>query len=158
MGEAEVDFPFRVSPSEQAIIESDPNPPCSIVLVGRSGTGKTTCAVFRMWARWLTFRHHSTEPFNQVASRCLPLPPTILLHHMFAKAQCRFGHALALLCAIQDSVYRLPCLMLWLTVWAEQLSSLHMDAQQQTQQYIELWRPDLSSTMLHHVQICGLKV
>ena len=40
MGEVEVDFPFRVSPSEQAIIENDPNPPCSIVLVGRSGTGK----------------------------------------------------------------------------------------------------------------------
>ena len=67
MGEAEIDFPFRVSPSEQAIIENDPNPPCSIVLVGRSGTGKTTCAVFRMWARWLAFRHHSTEPFNQVS-------------------------------------------------------------------------------------------
>ena len=67
MGEAEIDFPFRVSPSEQAIIESEPEPPCSIVLVGRSGTGKTTCAVFRMWARWLTFRYHSTEPFNQVS-------------------------------------------------------------------------------------------
>lgn len=66
MGEAEIDFPFRVSPSEQAIIENDPDPPCSIVLVGRSGTGKTTCAVFRMWARWLAFRHHSTEPFNQI--------------------------------------------------------------------------------------------
>ena len=67
MGESEVDFPFRVSPSEQAIIENDPDPPCSIVLVGRSGTGKTTCAVFRMWARWLTFHHHSTEPFHQVS-------------------------------------------------------------------------------------------
>lgn len=70
MGEAEIDFPFRVSPSEQAIIENDPDPPCSIVLVGRSGTGKTTCAVFRMWARWLAFRHHSTEPFNQVSLLC----------------------------------------------------------------------------------------
>lgn len=66
VNDAEVDFPFRVSPSEQYIIENDPDPPCSIVLVGRSGTGKTTCAVFRMWARWLTFHHHSTEPFHQV--------------------------------------------------------------------------------------------
>lgn len=66
MNDAEVDFPFRVSPSEQYIIENDPDPPSSIVLVGRSGTGKTTCAVFRMWARWLTFHHHSTEPFHQV--------------------------------------------------------------------------------------------
>ena len=67
MGEAEVDFPFRVSPSEQAIIENDPDPPCSIVLVGRSGTGKTTCAVFRMWSRYLTFRARATEPFRQVS-------------------------------------------------------------------------------------------
>ncbi|DBB16378.1 TPA: hypothetical protein ACH3X3_014672 [Trebouxia sp. C0006] len=66
MNDAEVDFPFRVSPSEQYIIENDPDPPSSIVLVGRSGTGKTTCAVFRMWARWLTFHHHSTEPFHQI--------------------------------------------------------------------------------------------
>lgn len=72
MGEVEVDFPFRVSPSEQAIIESDPDPPCSIVLVGRSGTGKTTCAVFRMWARWLTFRHHSAESFHQVTHSSPP--------------------------------------------------------------------------------------
>ncbi|DBA81851.1 TPA: hypothetical protein ACH3X1_007570 [Trebouxia sp. C0004] len=66
MNDAEVDFPFRVSPSEQYIIENDPDPPSYIVLVGRSGTGKTTCAVFRMWARWLTFHHHSTEPFHQI--------------------------------------------------------------------------------------------
>lgn len=67
MGEVAVDFPFRVSPSEQDIIELELKPPCSMVLVGRSGTGKTTCAIYRMWARWVTFRHHSTQPFNQVS-------------------------------------------------------------------------------------------
>ncbi|KAL0040884.1 hypothetical protein WJX79_008605 [Trebouxia sp. C0005] len=66
IGEDEVDFPFRVSPSELTIIENDPDPPCSTVLVGRSGTGKTTCAVYKMWFRWLAFRHHSTEPFHQI--------------------------------------------------------------------------------------------
>ncbi|DBB04235.1 TPA: hypothetical protein ACH3X1_013259 [Trebouxia sp. C0004] len=66
IGEDEVDFPFRVSPSELTIIENDPDPPCCTVLVGRSGTGKTTCAVYKMWFRWLAFRHHSTEPFHQV--------------------------------------------------------------------------------------------
>lgn len=70
MGEDEVDFPFRVSPTELAIIESDPQPPCSTVLVGRSGTGKTTCAVYKMWFCWLAFRHHSTEPFHQVCMIC----------------------------------------------------------------------------------------
>ena len=68
--DTDIDFPFRVLPSEQTVIESDPDPPCSIVLVGRSGTGKTTCAVFRMWFRWLTFRHHSAEPFHQVNRTC----------------------------------------------------------------------------------------
>lgn len=67
MGEVEVDFPFRVSPAEQAIIQHDPRPPCSLVLVGRSGTGKTTCAIYRMWARWLAFQSSSTEEFNQVS-------------------------------------------------------------------------------------------
>lgn len=33
--------------------------------------GKTTCAVFRMWARWHSFYQHSAEPFNQV---CAPAP------------------------------------------------------------------------------------
>ncbi len=76
IGEDEVDFPFRVSPSELTIIENDLDPPCSTVLVGRSGTGKTTCAVYKMWFRWLAFRHHSTEPFHQVhVDSCCELQP-----------------------------------------------------------------------------------
>ncbi|KAK9807285.1 hypothetical protein WJX73_007725 [Symbiochloris irregularis] len=66
MDDSVVDFPFRVSPAEQEIIELEPDPPAPMLLVGRSGTGKTTCAVFRMWARWHTFYQQSTEPFNQV--------------------------------------------------------------------------------------------
>ncbi|KAL3154824.1 hypothetical protein ABBQ38_011366 [Trebouxia sp. C0009 RCD-2024] len=58
MGDVEVDFPFWVSPAEQAIIQMEPDPPCSMVLVGRSGTGKTTCAVFRIWARWHALYSH----------------------------------------------------------------------------------------------------
>ncbi|KAK9827525.1 hypothetical protein WJX74_008224 [Apatococcus lobatus] len=59
----DVDFPFRVSPSEQRIIELDS--PSSIILVGRSGTGKTTCAVYRIWAQWFASRSWH-EPANQV--------------------------------------------------------------------------------------------
>ena len=93
MGEVEVDFPFRVSPSEQAIIENDPDPPCSIVLVGRSGTGKTTCAVFRMWARWLTFRHHSAEPFHQVSHHPHILQCQIMTTCFISCAACWYeGH------------------------------------------------------------------
>lgn len=39
MHDSVVDFPFRVSPAEQEIIELDPQPPCPMLLVGRSGTG-----------------------------------------------------------------------------------------------------------------------
>ena len=68
MSDAEVDFPFRVSPAEQRIIEL--NAPESIILLGRSGTGKTTCAVFRMFAHWLASWREG-QPFNMVRSSCL---------------------------------------------------------------------------------------
>jgi hypothetical protein len=54
--ESRVDFTFRVSPPEAALIAKAPNPPAAMLLVGRSGTGKTTCAVYRMWGRWLAAR------------------------------------------------------------------------------------------------------
>ena len=36
----EVDFPFRVTDLEHAIINLQPKPPSSIILLGRSGTGE----------------------------------------------------------------------------------------------------------------------
>lgn len=61
--EKHVDFPFRVSPTESAIIERSS---CtSTVLVGRSGTGKTTCAVFRLAARWY-LKFKAGDPFREV--------------------------------------------------------------------------------------------
>eukprot|EP00798_Chlamydomonas_sp_ICE-L_P021903 gene21903-28945_t len=48
-----VDFPFKLSPQEQDIITMVNDPPASTILLGRSGTGKTTCAVYRIWAQWL---------------------------------------------------------------------------------------------------------
>ena len=83
MTDAEVDFPFRVSPEEQRIIELGPSasrPPQSIILLGRSGTGKTTCAVFRMFGVWLASRH-DTRVHNMVRApqlrhpfHCVTLP------------------------------------------------------------------------------------
>ena len=46
------DFPFRLSPLEQEICDIQPSPESSLVLLGRSGTGKTTCLGFRMWAHY----------------------------------------------------------------------------------------------------------
>jgi hypothetical protein len=64
MDDAAVDFQFKVSPTEQRIIHLPGTAP--IILLGRSGTGKTTCAVFRMFGRWLANRHFEHQAWNQV--------------------------------------------------------------------------------------------
>lgn len=46
---AKVDFPFRVTELEHAIINLRQSQPCPIILLGRSGTGKTTCCLYRLW-------------------------------------------------------------------------------------------------------------
>ena len=59
-----VDFPMKPSPTEWDIIRANPNPPASLLLRGRSGTGKTTCLVYRMWNKWLAARDRG-KPFKQ---------------------------------------------------------------------------------------------
>ena len=49
-----VDFPMKPSPAEWDIIRANPKIDKSILLRGRSGTGKTTCLVYRLWNNWLT--------------------------------------------------------------------------------------------------------
>ncbi|KXZ49100.1 hypothetical protein GPECTOR_23g31 [Gonium pectorale] len=61
---AKVDFPFKLSPQEYDLITLTPSPPSSIILLGRSGTGKTTCAVYRLWGNWL--RHHTNPGLDPV--------------------------------------------------------------------------------------------
>eukprot|EP00899_Mesostigma_viride_P010553 jgi/Mesvir1/1949/Mv22967-RA.1 len=61
-GIAEVEFPFRVAEQEHAIITAVPHPPSSMLLLGRSGTGKTTCTVFRMWGLYAAYWEHATAP------------------------------------------------------------------------------------------------
>ena len=52
---AEVDFPFRVREEEHEIINFEPSPQSSIILIGRSGTGKTTCILYRLWKDFLKY-------------------------------------------------------------------------------------------------------
>lgn len=59
-----MDFPFKLSPEEYDLIKLAPNPPSSIILLGRSGTGKTTCAVYRLWGNWL--RHYTNPGLDPV--------------------------------------------------------------------------------------------
>ena len=43
------DFPFQVSELEHAVINLGKDMKCALLLLGRSGTGKTTCCLYRMW-------------------------------------------------------------------------------------------------------------
>ena len=50
-----VDFPFRVTELEHAIINLRPSQPCPLILLGRSGTGKTTCCLYRLWNEFQSY-------------------------------------------------------------------------------------------------------
>ena len=51
----EIDFPFRVTEEEHDIINFEPSPQSSIILIGRSGTGKTICILYRLWKDFLKY-------------------------------------------------------------------------------------------------------
>jgi superfamily I DNA/RNA helicase len=55
-GKGNMDLPFTPGPKEHEIIHHRSDTPKSILLMGRSGTGKTTCLVFRMWAQYHEYR------------------------------------------------------------------------------------------------------
>ena len=54
------DFPFRVSELEHSIINLSPTQARSILLLGRSGTGKTTCCLYRLWNNYQTYWKKNT--------------------------------------------------------------------------------------------------
>ncbi|KAL7540343.1 hypothetical protein ACHAXR_010608, partial [Thalassiosira sp. AJA248-18] len=57
-------LPFTPGAKEHAIIHYQSDPQRSILLMGRSGTGKTTCLVFRMWAQYTEYidGQHGARP------------------------------------------------------------------------------------------------
>ena len=58
--ENNVDFPFRVSELEQAVINLKPKPMSSLLLLGRSGTGKTICCLYRLWFNFQSYWQRHT--------------------------------------------------------------------------------------------------
>jgi hypothetical protein len=48
-----IDFPFSVTEREYAIINIEQKPP--LLLLGRSGTGKTTCCLYRLWSKFVRY-------------------------------------------------------------------------------------------------------
>ncbi|KAM4689014.1 TPR and ankyrin repeat-containing protein 1 [Discoglossus pictus] len=50
-----VEYPFRVGELEYAVIDLNPKPLETIILIGRSGTGKTTCCMYRLWKKFHSY-------------------------------------------------------------------------------------------------------
>ncbi|XP_075916736.1 TPR and ankyrin repeat-containing protein 1-like [Petromyzon marinus] len=71
-----IEYPFRVGELEHAVINLNPTPSEAIILVGRSGTGKTTCLMYRLWNTfdryWQTTALRG-EPW--IPKAALPPPP-----------------------------------------------------------------------------------
>ena len=58
-----MDFPFKGWPKENEIINLDCEE--SILLLGRSGTGKTTCCLYRLWNQFKRYWEIATTPLYQ---------------------------------------------------------------------------------------------
>ena len=71
------DFPFKEWPKEHDIINM-PQGKVSILLLGRSGTGKTTCCLYRLWNQfqtyWMKVSLANSEP-------CFPQRPLVILQN-----------------------------------------------------------------------------
>ena len=50
-----MDFPFRVTELEHAIIHLRSRPAAPVLLLGRSGTGKTTCCLYRCFDQFVRY-------------------------------------------------------------------------------------------------------
>ena len=75
------DFPFKEWPKEYDIINAPTNKE-SILLIGRSGTGKTTCCLYRLWSQFYDYwkqactigAWHPHNPLPLLQQRAPPIP------------------------------------------------------------------------------------
>lgn len=70
---SKIDFPFKITELEHAIVNLRPDPPMPIILLGRSGTGKTTCCLYRLWDRFQSYWERA-ETAGPYIPRFLPPP------------------------------------------------------------------------------------
>ena len=68
------DFPFKGWPKENEIINLSMDN--SVLLLGRSGTGKTTCCLYRLWNQFKLYWEADTDPRIQRISLIKPKPTT----------------------------------------------------------------------------------
>lgn len=65
--DTKVDFPFKVTDMEHAIISLQLGAP--VLLLGRSGTGKTTCCLYRLWHAYLRYWTHASQAGDPLLPR-----------------------------------------------------------------------------------------
>ena len=68
-----VDFPFKITELEHAIVNLRPDPPGPIILLGRSGTGKTTCCLYRLWDNFQRYWERAVTAGPHIPKYARPL-------------------------------------------------------------------------------------
>ncbi|XP_005348261.1 TPR and ankyrin repeat-containing protein 1 [Microtus ochrogaster] len=66
---ATVEYPFRVGELEYAVIDLNPRPLEPIILIGRSGTGKTTCCLYRLWKKFQIYWEKAEQAGSPLLSK-----------------------------------------------------------------------------------------
>ncbi|XP_076433331.1 TPR and ankyrin repeat-containing protein 1 isoform X1 [Peromyscus maniculatus bairdii] len=66
---ATVEYPFRVGELEYAVIDLNPRPLEPIILIGRSGTGKTTCCLYRLWKKFHVYWEKAEQAGSPLLSK-----------------------------------------------------------------------------------------
>ncbi|XP_037004096.2 TPR and ankyrin repeat-containing protein 1 isoform X2 [Artibeus jamaicensis] len=66
---ATVEYPFRVGEREYAVIHLNPSPLEPIILIGRSGTGKTTCCLYRLWKKFHVYWEKAEQAGSPLLAR-----------------------------------------------------------------------------------------
>ncbi|NP_001158131.1 TPR and ankyrin repeat-containing protein 1 [Mus musculus] len=66
---ATVEYPFRVGELEYAVIDLNPKPLEPIILIGRSGTGKTTCCLYRLWKKFHVYWEKAEQAGSPLLSK-----------------------------------------------------------------------------------------
>jgi hypothetical protein len=85
---AATDLQFVTSPLEHSIVTLNPRPPSSIVVLGRSGTGKTVCVLYRLFSQLLAYWDESVGGAQRPPAFPNHRPPLVaLLHRRFKQEQ-----------------------------------------------------------------------
>ncbi|XP_028397252.1 LOW QUALITY PROTEIN: TPR and ankyrin repeat-containing protein 1-like [Dendronephthya gigantea] len=88
---SDFDFPFCVSELEHSVINLSQKQRASIILLGRSGTGKTTCCLYRLWNNYQRYwqLNKFSEPSIPNVAKFIPQIADGINHNTGNEEQCR---------------------------------------------------------------------